>query len=350
MNGGPSIYSLSTEDRSEMREALTSLVSVSRRGEGAVTNRLMILSALSARSSVEFREKISKLPVTILDQPHTEMGIGGWLRRYSIGGASRGIRFIASDSLHASESTMQPSPENDENFQSLRNFSSFGTDLLDEQSVRHAKVQPFGDLSHFSSPTSDARVESSSGALTVPSHESSSCSATYNGTYYEGVCATQQEIDDGMAVIAALDVEAEADSIELDNACPGITPQSVQCPYFLEASASVANERSASIGTVGFFAASFSDATPDSFINGEIDCTSSNIGPRAEGADCTQSAIDAAVGVVGWGLAKYGAWAVLTSTAAPPAGAVAAAVAGTIIAAWSLGSGVSSYLACRATF
>lgn len=303
--------------------ALDSLARSSKRGEAAVASSRIILRALIAPSEQAYHAELARLPVTISMTAGVSGGVTGYYRNYSVNGVVRAKSFVPAS---ASRGVAGPFDEESEN-----------------------ALEGEGDGSPVAATTVDYAVDAPRVAPVVD------CSATYNSTYYEGECATQGELDEGLATIAALDAEVSGTISEAESSCSTIQSNPSQCGGW-ETEDELELEEMGSAETF-FSAVTLEDGLASAPMSqfAALTCradaiTATGVASTLTGVsrpDCTTQAIDAAVGIVGWGLAKYGAYMVLTSATVPPAGAVAAAVGGSILAAWSLVSGVSGYLTCH---
>jgi len=319
-NRASALRSMPSDSIVKWRRLLDKIAKASKRGESAVTLRRIVLYAMTAPSDAEFHSRIAQLPVTITDSAGAQDGVFGHYRNYGVRGVTRASFFVRDGVGN-------------------RNFSrDEDRSWIDGEGERISVADP-----------ALARAENAGGK----SMRDCSMTSPYDNLYYEGDCATEEDIDDGMAAIAAMDAEINYDYAEA-SCDPASDPQ--QCGASDDALGPEANVSAPRYESVDMREdGSENSALPDfvdlSLVSG---CTASGPidaagKPDAHGntrRGCVQQGLDAAAGILGWGLAKYGAYLVLTSVEVPPVGAVVAAVAGSILAGWGAVSGVASYLTC----
>ncbi|MGH7655167.1 MAG: hypothetical protein ACREN6_10945 [Gemmatimonadaceae bacterium] len=303
---------------------LDKIAKMSKRGERAVELRRTLLYALAAPSDEIFHLRLSKLPVTVTDSLGEESGRSGYFRNYAVRGVTRARYFVPANAKERSR----------------------------------AKLGTSGWFEGEGEPLPSLQLEGS--VSTGPNRSGATdCSMTspYDGLYYEGDCATQEDIDDGYAEIASMDDEINGDYDEAVDDC-NASPDPSQCTATDETAGSGLPERAATTFGLEMLedgSDGYSMLPSVGLISAERGCSSapslSSSGLLSDTRNhCFQQAIDAAAGVAGWGLAKYGAYLVLTAEVDPPVGAVVAAVGGSILVGWGFVSSVSTYMGCvRAT-
>lgn len=185
---------VSTADIAEWRRTLDRIARVSKRGESAVVLRRMVLDALEAPSAAEYRQTLRDLRTRMAAAGRDVSG--GDTPTLTRGGDVTGIDFP----LGWMQSAGQPgTAESSEAF-------SEGDEL--EGSASRSHLDNVDELAV---------------------HE---CSTTWEGIVYEDECATQEEIDDALAILEALHSETTADYAEAETEC--INKYGNECPAFLD--------------------------------------------------------------------------------------------------------------------
>lgn len=189
-------------------------------------------------------------------------------------------------------------------------------------------------------------------------HLMSECTTIWEGLEYTGECATPEEIEAALALVAALDAEIAADYAEAQTLCvetfgtvESCGPGSVE-PYEeeeefqpaadgeLTGSLDLAGDLSSGPGAMfGVSLAKFSGTTCD---RGDL-ATGGNEDQVAE-TSCAGPAIMAGFGLASWLISKAGAYNVIKHGASKSG--VGIAVAGIIIGGVSAGYSIGDYLVC----
>lgn len=178
----------------EWRRTLDRIARVSKRGETAVVLRRMVLDALEAPSDGEYRQILLGL--------RARMAAAGT----AVGGGD------ASTLSRRGDDTRAGSP-----LGRIQGSDQWGTAESSEAFFEGDELEGSASESHL-------------GYFEVlPVHE---CSTTWEGVLYEGECATQQELDDDIALMEALEVEITADYSEAVAEC--ISKYANDCPAFME--------------------------------------------------------------------------------------------------------------------
>ncbi len=299
---------------------LDSIARASRRGEAAVMLRRHILTAFRSSSNAEFQAAVAKLPVTVVKEFASQAGRSGELVHYLFRGERKLSRFVPE------VRTTDP---------------SFAGDW--------ARELPIG--------TGPSPTETEWTSL-VSSEPASFCVLDDpQGGYFEGECATQEEIDAGVAFVLSLDAELSADhqeAIEIEQCLAERDPEVAYPPgpclqdSFDDADAEYIDEAEPL----------WLEDGPASDANGWPELARANaqlsagelclekVGPIREYRSCANDAAMAATAVVGWVGTKVGLLGMMTATTPPPASAVAWGVffAGTV--GWGAASAVSAWITC----
>ena len=296
------------------RRALDRIASSSKRGEQSVAMRRAILRAMSANSDTEFRAAMASLPVAVSDAQGEERGLSGTSRSYSLNGKVYVTRFIPSESG-------------------------------DEFSAGDARATDFDAEASTSGPsvpetTLDASIRLETAEECEP--------FLFEDQWYYGECATQQEIDDAIALTIALDAEITADYEEAQSSCLTLYG-SPAC--FYDQDNSLASSVISPI--IDNFARTAAFDSPDSAAgscgSARDDVSGSHPEPSSENVtqtfDCIGEAI-AATGAVGrWIIAKGAAYRLMQGATSSGVGAV---VFGVTIGGLAAGYTVGSLLNCLA--
>lgn len=301
------LLAASRDSISAWRRALDRIAASSKRGEQSVVMRRSILRAMSANSDTEFRAAMASLPVVVSDAAGEERGLSGTRRSYSLNGKVYVTRFIPS-----------------ENRSEFAAVDVGATDF-------NAEVAASGPSDHETTPDASRRFETAD-----------ECSPyLYEDVWYYGECATQQEIDDAIALTVALDSEITADYEEAQSSCLALYGNS-SCVYDQESTfASAVPILDNFARPAGFV--STDGASPGGCDSAGDSVSESHRDPSYETVtrmdDCMGEAI-AATGAVGrWLFAKRAAYQLMMGVTKTGVGAVVFGVTvGGLMAGYTLGS------------
>lgn len=193
----------------------------------------------------------------------------------------------------------------------------------------------------------------SASSLTASSDEDW-CTTEFQGVVYYDECATQQDVDDGWATIAALDYEVDGLESQFNAA---IASHCGGDPYACD-DLPEPESGEEEIGAPTVVAGGIPGRVQDHLLldarlrpSDDEDCGHSG-SPHlvvASGGDCAVAAISAVAGLYGFGLAKDAAVGLLTSAVKVTARrALLVGLGGTVTAALSVGIGVGAFLECLA--
>lgn len=323
VQGIRTLRQLPADSITKWRNGLDRIAKMSRRGDASVSMRRMILDAIAAPSDAEFHERLAQLPVTITSAAGYNNGVSGQYRSYAVRGAAPIRLFFPSRSVGR-----QP-PDDD--------ASSW--------------IEGDGDGERII--VNAAFVIGAEGAPETPALDV--CSTTWEGIPYQGDCATQQEIDEGLAAIAAMDVELADDSAEAEQLCLEKFQEACDVPY--EEDVEVAVKESTPVaallyeledGSEEYFVLPAVEAMPTRGSCGAAGKVRAAVDVRILGSASTQGcAVEAAsfaVGVLSWIVAKATVYDVVTAGASSLG--VTVAVTGTILAGLGAGLAIGSYISC----
>jgi hypothetical protein len=296
---------ITTDSIARLKDAFRRYTQVSGRDHTSFAMTLQVLDALSAPTKEEFHRRIANVPVTISVSPVIgEDGRTRLRKDYFLEGSLRASYFI--DTVSA----------------------------------------PIHQLAEGQLPTGP-----SDGAMSAGWPSQVNCYYTDPwGTIWTDECATQQEIDDGVAALIVLDYEATRIIDELAQITPdycaviGGYPSVLQYPeetdepcYFLDPAAEMESARGPSVSGLWGNAA----APQSSFMLASNLCSDTPTSRRP----CFMEGVQAGVASAFWIGSKYGAIAVLTS-ATPTTGAVGWAVFGAAASGFALAGAAASFIAC----
>lgn len=290
---------ITPEILAKIRADLRRFEKVSKRGAAAFTMTHQVIDAFGAPKE-EFHDRIAQLPVSVsVTTIGHEAGRNHTRRDYYVSGQ---LKLSVVVSVPAGEEPSRPA---------LSSSAEFNTPEGDAEEV------------HVSAP-------------------SNYCEYTDPETseFFSGDCATQQEIDDALIAIAAVESEIEWVSLELDETfeeyCANITEITVRWEEGCESQN---------------FSTLFHQSAPDAGLlpYGEsadtvYECSSSDSATLSD-VSCAAEIYFAGLAVAGWFGTKYAALAVMTAIA-PPAAAVAWAAFGVIAGGASAAFGVASAIQC----
>jgi hypothetical protein len=293
------------------RRGLDNIARNSRRGEQSVAMRRIILSALEAESREDFRKTLGALPVRLTDEAGFQNGASGTYRSYAVNGVTRVRRFI-------------PSVKE----------SGYSAAQAEEWDTHDGEVRLRGG------PHAEFGEPARAGSQT--------CSTTWDGVQYDGECASQAEIDDALAVIAAMDAEINDDWAEAQSTCLIVYGEPQSCVFDQDEEEEEEFAAFGSLdGDVSALARRSGPSADESFVFRVTPCVPRNGATTPTvSTNCVEQGIAAAVGVIAWVASKVAASSALVQGASR-SGVVATAVGVTTVG-FSAGFGVGTYLACLA--
>jgi len=266
---------------------------------------LLVVDALEAPTAAEYHRRIAMLPVKITVTPTT----GGLRRDFYVRAKLRLTEFVATTEFVA------------------KSVVAAGDDAA---------------VALLSGPARPAEQGDGVAAAIAPSLElapSDYCEYSDEFGYWSGDCATEADINDALATIAALDsdidglLSAATTTAAFDSDLDGLQAQTRD----LEANGL---QGELAVGgpsdMVAFSAASPCPTQPEP----------RKSGTAAAPAGCVREAIEATAGMLGWIAAKYAAMSVMGRGAAATAGEVGWAVTGIIVSGFTFGFTVGSLLSC----
>lgn len=309
------------------RRALDRFAKVSKRGAASVALRTQILDAITASSDEAFHARLAELPVTITDSVGVSSnGAHGVYRNYAVWGITRLSLF--SPNRRNAGTPLEPGEvwlEGDD-----------GDSGVEKQHLLTGVVEA---------------------ASTVDWCEYYSAESGY----IEGECATEQELDEAAATIAAMDAELTGaqEEVELAEYCLMNPDDHETCS---EQTTFYSEPELAGVEAIWALAtpSNLEDSRDDSFeatafrpLHLNAPCAFAEPTPAdalaplntKAVASCANEAAQAAIGVAAWVGSKFAAAAVM-SAAAPPAAAVGWAVFGALTSGWAAASALASYLEC----
>jgi hypothetical protein len=304
MKGG-----ISPDTLANLRAAYREFEKVSKRGDTAFVMTHQVIDALGAPKE-EFHDRIAQLPISIeVSNVGLREGREHTRRDYFVSGKLRFSVFVSVSAADKLDSPAQPSSE----------WSEPGEEI-EELSANLS-------LSTYCEYTDPVTQE-----------------------FFSGDCATQQEIDDGLAAIAAMDSEIEAALIEQEEVhaeyCEAILmeidpeePEEDEIGCDPSNNAAMQAKQSLQEGPM---TGAMSD---EESLEGLQPVSTSDHGVLAVRGECAAQAIFGSIAVITWIGAKYGAVAVMT-TAGLPASAVPWAVFGALTTGAAAAYGVATYIQC----
>ncbi len=249
-------------------------------------------------------------------------GVSGSYRTYSIRGTAYATRFVA-------------------------DLPAAGTDA-----AGYDFGMPEGDGERMSGPRANISATGASYDASVLAI----CSTTWDSVVYEGTCATQQEIDDAIATVGAMNAEITADYAEAQDLCLQRWGQSPDCMLAQEEENLSAGAQSDEFSTdLADYPATESVASFS--MMGELGgapCGTADVGAaspsdqdfEAPRRGCVGEAIDATAKLVGWGFAYLRAYNALVHGASKIG--VVAAVGSTLAGGFATGWAIGTWMACVA--
>lgn len=168
------------------RESLDKMARISKRGEKSVEFRRKVLIALETGSDRALSDAVASLPIERRDEAVSVGGAQGTMRTYLINGVEHASGFFPTERADVDDGEPDASPA----------------------------VPRRGPSAFELAPVPEA-----------------SCTTVWEGITYSGDCATQAELDEALALIAALDYEVNADWEEAEETCLTLAENPQSC-YF----------------------------------------------------------------------------------------------------------------------